>query len=73
MTALLFIVFLVLLAIGFPIAFALGISAFTYLLFSDIPLMVIPQKMYAGIDVFVLLSFPVLFWPEPYECQWHYR
>ena len=58
MTALLFIVFLVLLAIGFPIAFALGISAFTYLLFSDIPLMVIPQKMYAGIDVFVLLSIP---------------
>lgn len=58
MTALLFIVFLLLLAIGFPIAFALGISAFTYLLFSDIPLMVIPQKMYAGIDVFVLLSIP---------------
>ncbi|WP_339924177.1 TRAP transporter large permease [uncultured Cyclobacterium sp.] len=58
MTALLFIVFLILLAIGFPIAFALGISAFTYLLFSDIPLMVIPQKMYAGIDVFVLLSIP---------------
>lgn len=58
MTALLFIVFLLLLILGFPIAFALGISAFSYLIFSDIPLMVIPQKMYAGIDVFVLLSIP---------------
>ncbi|MEX2512976.1 MAG: TRAP transporter large permease [Cyclobacteriaceae bacterium] len=58
MTLLLFIVFLFLLIIGFPIAFALGISSFVYLLFSDIPLMVIPQKMYAGIDVFVLLSIP---------------
>ncbi len=58
MTVLLFIVFLVLLIVGFPIAFALGISSFVYLLFSDIPLMVIPQKMYAGIDVFVLLSIP---------------
>jgi hypothetical protein len=54
MTALLFIVFLLLLILGFPIAFSLGIAAFSYLLFSDIPLMVIPQKMYAGIDVFVL-------------------
>ena len=58
MTAILFIVFLILLILGFPIAFSLGISAFIYLLFSDLPLMVIPQKMYAGIDVFVLLSIP---------------
>lgn len=58
MTAILFIVFLILLILGFPIAFSLGISAFVYLLFSDLPLMVIPQKMYAGIDVFVLLSIP---------------
>lgn len=58
MTAILFIVFLILLILGFPIAFSLGISAFIYIVFSDLPLMVIPQKMYAGIDVFVLLSIP---------------
>lgn len=58
MTIVLFIVFLVLLLLGFPIAFALGISSFVFILFSDLPLMVIPQKMYAGIDVFVLLSIP---------------
>lgn len=58
MTILLFIVFLVLLLLGFPIAFALGLASFVFILFSDLPLMVIPQKMYAGIDVFVLLSIP---------------
>jgi tripartite ATP-independent transporter DctM subunit len=58
MTIVLFIVFLVLLLLGFPIAFALGLSSFVFILFSDLPLIVIPQKMYAGIDVFVLLSIP---------------
>ena len=58
MTILLFLVFLVLLIVGVPIAFALGLASFVYLLFSDLPLIVIPQKMYAGLDVFVLLSIP---------------
>jgi C4-dicarboxylate transporter DctM subunit len=58
MMSILFIAFLVFLLIGVPIAFALGLSAMVYLLFSDIPLIVIPQKMYAGLDVFVLLSIP---------------
>jgi C4-dicarboxylate transporter DctM subunit len=58
MAFLLFAVFLLLLMLGVPIAFTLGISAFVYILFSDLPLMVIPQKMYAGLDVFVLLSIP---------------
>lgn len=58
MILLLFLSFLVFLIIGIPIAFALGLSSLVYLLFSDIPLIVIPQKMYAGLDVFVLLSIP---------------
>ncbi len=58
MTILLFVVFLILLFLGFPIAFALGLSSFVYILSSDLPLIIIPQKMYAGIDVFVLLSIP---------------
>jgi C4-dicarboxylate transporter, DctM subunit len=58
MTILLFVSFLILLLLGFPIAFALGLSSFIYLIFADIPLVIIPQKMYAGIDVFVLLSIP---------------
>lgn len=58
MTILLFVVFLLLLIIGFPVAFALGLASFVYILFSDLPFIVIPQKMYAGLDVFVLLSIP---------------
>ena len=58
MILILFIVFLLLLILGIPIAFSLGLSTFVYILFSDLPLIVIPQKMYAGIDVFVLLSIP---------------
>ena len=54
----LFISFFVLLLLEFPIAFALGLSTLIYLLFTDIPLTVIPLKMYSGIDVFVLLSIP---------------
>jgi C4-dicarboxylate transporter, DctM subunit len=44
MILILFIVFLLLLLLGIPIAFSLGLSAFVYILFSDLPLIVIPQK-----------------------------
>jgi C4-dicarboxylate transporter DctM subunit len=54
----LFAVFLVSLLMGVPIAFSLGLSSFAYIFFSDIPLLIIPQKLYAGIDVFVLLCVP---------------
>ncbi|MBL4645005.1 MAG: C4-dicarboxylate ABC transporter permease [Hyphomicrobiales bacterium] len=46
------------LAIGIPVAVTLGLSSMAYLLMADIPLVVIPQKMYAGMDVFVLLCIP---------------
>ncbi len=54
----LFIVFFLLLFLGVPIAYSLGISTLSYLLLADISLTVIPLKMYSGIDVFVLLSIP---------------
>ncbi|ALM53553.1 TRAP transporter large permease [Halomonas huangheensis] len=56
--AVLFITFLVLLLIGLPIAFCLGIASLAYLLLSDISLTIIPQRMFSGIDVFVLLCIP---------------
>lgn len=46
------------LVIGLPVAVTLGFASFCYLLAADIPLVVMPQKMYAGIDVFVLLCIP---------------
>jgi C4-dicarboxylate transporter, DctM subunit len=56
--AILVIVFLGGLATGVPVAITLGLSSICYLLAAGIPLVVIPQKMYAGIDVFVLLCIP---------------
>nr|WP_163502292.1 TRAP transporter large permease [Halomonas socia] len=54
----LFGVFLVLLVIGLPIAFALGLASLAYLLLEGISLTIVPQRMYAGIDTFVLLCIP---------------
>ncbi len=52
------LVFVVCLVLRFPIAFALGLACLCYLLVKGIPLIVVPMKMYSGIDVFVLLSVP---------------
>ncbi|MDY8110316.1 TRAP transporter large permease [Fulvimarina sp. 2208YS6-2-32] len=46
------------LVMGLPVAVTLGVASLAYLLAAGIPLVVIPQKMYAGMDVFVLLSIP---------------
>ncbi len=58
MIALLVIVFIICLFLRFPIAFALGISCLVYVVFKGIPLVILPMKIYSGIDVFVLLSIP---------------
>lgn len=50
--------FLAGLAIGLPVAVTLGVSSLAYLTYQGIPLVVIPQKMYAGMDSFVLLCIP---------------
>ncbi len=58
MTLLLFGVFIVCLFLGLPVAFSLGLSSLAYILASDIPLNIIPQRMFSGIDSFVLLCVP---------------
>jgi len=58
MAAILFLSFVVLIFLGVPIAFSLGISSLIYILLNDISLTVIAQKMYAGIDSFVLVAIP---------------
>lgn len=52
------VVFVVGLVLRFPIAFALGLACLSYLLIKGTPLIIVPMKMYSGIDVFVLLSVP---------------
>lgn len=54
----LFAVFIGGLVLGIPVAITLGLSSLAYLLLAGMPPVVMPQKMYAGMDVFVLLSIP---------------
>lgn len=56
--ALLFLAFLILLLFGLPIALSVGASSVIYLLLNDIPLSVVPRKMFTGVDSFVLLCVP---------------
>lgn len=58
MVVMLFVSFLIFVMIGVPIAFCLGISSVLYLVTTGIPLAVVPQKMYSGIDNFVLVCIP---------------
>ncbi len=53
-----FAVFFLAMLIGFPIAFCLGLSSAVYLIVADIPLNIIPQRMFSGIDSFVILCVP---------------
>jgi len=51
--------FLALTLAGVPIAFVLGISATLYLVFAAaVPLRIVPQRLFAGLDSFVLMSIP---------------
>jgi len=53
------LVFLISLIIGVPIAFCLGLSALISLIFiKNIPLVVIAQKMFTGLDVFPFMAVP---------------
>ena len=54
----LFAVFFVLLLVGVPIVFCLGISSLSYLIMVGIPLTIVPQRLFTGMDSFVLLCIP---------------
>ncbi|RKY03210.1 MAG: C4-dicarboxylate ABC transporter permease, partial [Spirochaetes bacterium] len=51
--------FLLFLIMGIPVAFCLGISSLACLFIKpDIPLLIIPQKMFSGTDSFPLMAVP---------------
>lgn len=58
MIGILVFIFVVMLILRVPIAFSLGLACMVYVLLEGIPLIILPMKMYSGIDVFVLLSVP---------------
>lgn len=49
---------LILSAIGIPIAYSLGISSLIVIIQQGFPLVVIPQRLFAGMDSFPLLAIP---------------
>lgn len=53
-----FIVLAVCLVIGIPIAFSLGIASLSFLTFSGIPLSLLPQRMFTGLDSFPMMAVP---------------
>jgi len=54
------IVFILTLFMGIPIAFILGISSLVYLIFyCNMPLIIIGQCLFQGVDSFVLLAVPL--------------
>jgi C4-dicarboxylate transporter, DctM subunit len=57
---LLFAIFIALLLVGTPIAFAMGLSAVVVLaLDGGVPLLVLPQRFYSSLDSFPLLAIPL--------------
>ncbi|HCX62422.1 MAG TPA: C4-dicarboxylate ABC transporter permease [Clostridiales bacterium] len=58
MGIILIILILVFAIIGIPIAFSLGISSLVTIIAEGYPLVVVPQKLFGGIDSFPLLAIP---------------
>ena len=58
MIALIFSVFLITLFLGFPVAICLALTATAGLIFHDLPLIVVVQRMFQGFNSFSLLAVP---------------
>ncbi len=51
--------FIILLIIGVPIAFVIGLTSLFYLIRIDLPLVLIPQRIYVGLDSFLIVAVPL--------------
>lgn len=58
MVAVLFIVFVVCLALGVPVAFSLGLSSLVYFMGTGMSLYMFAQRFFAGLNSFTLLCIP---------------
>lgn len=56
----LFVLFILLLILGVPISFAMGLSAVVILVVGDtVPLLVLPQRFFSSLDSFPLMAIPL--------------
>src|SRR5680860_1246169 len=51
-------IFFLLLILGIPVAFSLGIATLFAISLTDIPIIIVFQRMFAGINSFVLICIP---------------
>jgi tripartite ATP-independent transporter DctM subunit len=60
MTGFITITFMILIAVGMPIGFVLGVSALAAMLKMELPsvLQLVPQRYFAGVDMFTLMAMP---------------
>lgn len=73
MLGLLFGTFFILLALGVPILFSMGIAAGIYYFANGYPLMQFVQKTVAGVDSFTLLAIPFFFTSGRYYGKRRYQ
>lgn len=59
MSLLLAALFILFLLMGLPVAFVIGASTMSALQMGGVPLMVVPQQMFAGINSFALVAVPM--------------
>ena len=53
------VVFIILLLVGMPIAFALGITSVLWLFVTDQNLIIVGAKLYSGLDSFIFMAIPL--------------
>lgn len=53
-----FLLLIALMLIGLPVAIAIGVTASIWVIASGLPLIIIPDKFFAGMDAFVLMAIP---------------
>ncbi|MCP4627937.1 MAG: TRAP transporter large permease [bacterium] len=54
----LIVILVIMLAIGTPVSISLGISGLGAILLMDVPLVIVPQKIFTGMNIFPLLCLP---------------
>lgn len=54
----LFLSFILLMLLGIPVAISIGLSSILILIIGRIPLVIVPQRIFAGLDSFPLIAVP---------------